>query len=489
MRKGFLLVACCTVAMAAASARGASVSLVGGKVAKFKDKFGTVKDLAVIKFGKEPDISAPLPDPSCPTQSSFTLRSDQHLVGPVALDCQLWQAKGSSLVYKDPSASSGGAQKILLKVASSGGKLLIKLKGAHYGSLDSIGGPVDFVEAELDIGTTSYCGRFQDPPSTLVKNETEQVLFKGPSGPCVPPTDTPTPVSTDTATEAPTPVDTPTPTMTGTVTQTGTITETPTITQTASMTATPTETVTPAPPTAFRIDQLALRDPHVLVDVGVCIDVTDPPGLGGYSANGLIDSQLTADGDGDGFLDFNLLAIFRPLLQPPFAGSDVDIETAQCTPPVGSEVCSPGAATPQTTTYQNQSSGVCLSPVPGTTGPGNGGSYSPGVLSPAAPCAKSASTSISFPFGSLSIPLEAVQIGARYVGDPATGLADGLIVSFISEADANQILLPADFPLFAGQPLSVLLPAAPATARPTTGTRVPEASSAGTSTSTSPPTR
>ena len=278
--------------------------------------------------------------------------------------------------------------------------------------------------------------------------------------------------------------------MTGTVTQTGTITETPTTTQTASVTATPTETSTPAVPTAFRIDQLALRDPHVLVDIGLCVDVTDPPGFGGYSANGLIDSQLTTDGDGDGFLDFNLLAIFRPLLQPPFAGSDVDIQTAQCTLPVGSEVCSPGAAAPQTTTYQNQSSGVCLSPVPGTTGPNNGGSYSPAVLSPAAPCAKSASTSISFPFGSLSIPLEAVQVGARVCRRPGHRPDRWADRRLHQRSGRQSDPAPAGFPSIRGPAAQRPVPARRRQLHgPTTGTPVPEASSAGTSTSTSPPTR
>jgi hypothetical protein len=96
----------------------------------------------------------------------------------------------------------------------------------------------------------------------------------------------------------------------------------------------------------------------------------------------------------------------------------------------------------------------------GTTGQNNTGSYPIPpltVLVPAAPCAESAPTTIIFPLGLFNIPLQDVQVGATYVGDPATNLINGEIRGFISETDANGIVIPPDIILVGGQTLSSLL--------------------------------
>jgi hypothetical protein len=80
--------------------------------------------------------------------------------------------------------------------------------------------------------------------------------------------------------------------------------------------------------------------------------------------------------------------------------------------------------------------------VPGTTGPGNAGAYTPAIGTATGPCAASIPTDITFNLGVFSIPLENVQVGATYVGTPATGLINGLIRGFISEDDAAAIVLP-----------------------------------------------
>jgi hypothetical protein len=441
------------IALYAVPALAADVTLFNGKTAKFKDKAGTAGDQALVKFIKDSAFTIPPPSPLCPAVSSVMLNTDLGtFITP--LDCTHWSASGSGYAYGDVTASSGGVSKIVLTSKPTGGKLLIKIKGSNYGA-NALVGPVAFLEAQLTIGANNYCGRFQSPPSTFKKNETGKVIIKGPSGACVPAT----PTATGTVTDTPTVTSTPTATNTATVTGTGTNTATATATPTDTPTWTPTFTVppgststptfTPGPPDAFRIDTIELKDPHIFI--GNCTDATS-------IANLLIAPELNSDGDMDGNLDLNLLAIFRSLHQPPAAGGNVDITTADCTIPVGAETCSPDASSPFSASYTNQTSGTCLSPIPGTSGIDNMTPYTPAILTPGPICFASTPVDITFPFGFFDLDLQSVQAGATYVGNPATNFINGLLVGFLSEEDADATIVPASVPIIGGQPVSALLP-------------------------------
>jgi hypothetical protein len=442
-------VACWSVPVA-----GSDVALTAGKVAKIKDTSGTASDQAIVKFVKEPGLSGAIAAPLCPAVSSIRLTTDTHDLLAV-LDCHRWSPVASGYLYDDPAGVHGGVQKVKLVYKSTGGKLQMTLRGDQYGA-NAIGGPVAFLDAALTVGTTNYCGRFVAPTSTFKKNDADKILIKGPSTGCVLP---PTATATLTATATRTHTATPTITVTRTVTLTATPTATPTVTDTVTAGPSPTPTATTVPAVVFRIDSLALRDPHAFVDLfGSCLDATDPPGLFGFSVNGQVASQIGSDGDMDGFLDLNLLALFRPLSQPPVAGANAEIATGLCTPPSGSEVCGPDLNPSQSTPYTNQSAGVCLTPLAGTTGPDNTGSYSPSTITPGAPCFSTLPVTLTLPFGLFTIPLQDVRVAAQYVGAPASQLIDGLIYGFLSESDADGIVLPATLPLIGGQPISMLLP-------------------------------
>lgn len=436
-----------------------AVDLSAGKIAKFADKEGQLKDKALVKFVKDTQLVAPLPAPTCPGTSNFRLITNRHDTGPIALNCNNWAAAGASgFKYLDKGLSAGGLKIAKLKAASTGGLLLLKWMGFNYGSI-AIDGPVDYVEARLTINGTEYCGRFAPPTSTAVKNEVEKILFKGPSTACqVLPTPTRTPTRTPTVTRTSTPTRTPTATPTFTPSATPSVTPGgPTLTPTA----TPTVTDTPGPtaiPEVFRANHVALRDPHVFVNLGpgACLDLTEPPGILDTSVNGLI-AGVIVDETTEGDFALNVLAAFRPLVQPPGAGSAVEIYTGECTAPLFGETCGPGANPPAITTYVNQASGTCVAALPGTTGPGNTGSYSPSVLPSTAPCLSSLPTSVSLSLDVINIDLEAVVVGATYDGDPADDLINGLIVGFVSEEDANNILIPNDVILVGGDPISSVL--------------------------------
>jgi len=452
------LVACaCLLAF-----RAGAATLLSGRVAKFADKPGPSLDKAIIKFVKDAAIVAPLADPTCPGSSSLRLVTDHYDSGEILLDCALWSHAGAGYKYSDPLTATLGLQKILVKPSTNGGKLLIKMKGPRYGA-DPIGGPIDYFEARLTLGGEEYCGRFEDPPSEQKTNEVEKMMFKGPSTACVPLTPTPTETETPTPSDTPTATPTATTSDTPTITPTATQTDTPTITPTATQTGTPTNTPTITPtggPSFFRVDSLALRDPHILAQVGSCVDVTETDGpLGAlFSINGSIADAITMDGDMDGLLDFSTLYGFRPLNQPPSAGADSELRTADCTTPLGGETCSPDANQPVAATYTNANVGVCLQPLAGTTGPGNIGNYMPPVSSAPAPCFSQPPTTATFTLAGIEIPLVAVRLAATYVGNPASSLSNGLIVGFLAESTADTILLPPTVPLFGNQPLSVVLP-------------------------------
>lgn len=225
----------CSVVVAALLAHGVAAgqtTLAQGRVARLLKPADAAKNKAVVRFAKDPNIVAPLPDPTT-LPSSVRIRSDTGDTGVINLDMAKWVAAGTGFKYVDPDGTQTGVFKVLFKPGSSGGKLIIKAKGLNYNPV-ALDGPVSFVEAAFQVGTAAYCGRFQVPPSIEKRNEAGKVILRGPSTACIPPTPTPTATATFTPTDTPTetPTDTPTETPTDTPTQTPTETSTPTHTPT-----------------------------------------------------------------------------------------------------------------------------------------------------------------------------------------------------------------------------------------------------------------
>ncbi len=210
-------------------------------------------------------------------------------------------------------------------------------------------------------------------------------------------------------------------------------------------------------PRVLRFSDLDLRDPHLFVEVTIivplCLDFTDDPLPGFGSFNGSLQDQISADGDGDGFLDLSSLLLFRPF-DSQGMGERVDYDDGMCTAPIGTTTCAADPLTdPLITSYDAHPAGTCLEALPGTTS-----GYSPSIGEPTAPCFVTVAETTDFMLGDLTVTLEDVQIAASFPNDPATSFDTGLIRGFISEAEADALLLPPDLPVIGGQPLSVLLP-------------------------------
>lgn len=213
---------------------------------------------------------------------------------------------------------------------------------------------------------------------------------------------------------------------------------------------------------AHRIDSLVLRDPHFFTQVlFLCADITD-------QVNGQIAAGLVADDDGDGVLDNSAMLLFRPLRTDDRRALG-QTGGARCTAPAASTACQADqppslAALP----YTGQSLGTCLAPLPGTTRP-----YVPAVGTPAGPCfasdaASPAGAPAILPAGvfpgmaadpargvGLPLPLTSVRTAASRRDNPTPGLANGLLMGFLSEAAADALVI--ELPGLGARPLSSLL--------------------------------
>jgi len=205
-------------------------------------------------------------------------------------------------------------------------------------------------------------------------------------------------------------------------------------------------------PTAFRFTDMDLRDPHTFVDFLGCRDVTDTQ-LVGFAVNNEIQTGIQTDDDMDGILGLSIVAVFRPLGQA-LATSPLELYFPDCTAPMAGTTCTKSTSTSTTlSTATNLAAGTCLGALPMTLKP-----YTPALTAASGPCYSSDKETLTITLSGIPIVLTDAQVGATYTGNPATGQVNGVVRGFISEADANATILPADLPLVGGKPLSLLLP-------------------------------
>lgn len=207
------------------------------------------------------------------------------------------------------------------------------------------------------------------------------------------------------------------------------------------------------PPDAFRFTDLDLRDPHVFVDLSpLCLDFTDTPiPLTDISFNNNLEELINTDGDMDGLLDLSLLLLFRPL-DVLATGEQVDFQAGDCDIDGNGCVATPGSM-PAVLTYDGFDTGTCLDVVGGTTS-----GYSPAVTPVTGPCFATVADTLVVDLLGIPVTLQEGQVAATFIGDPVSSLNPGLMRGFLSETDADNILIPADLPIIGGQPFSALLP-------------------------------
>ncbi len=196
-------------------------------------------------------------------------------------------------------------------------------------------------------------------------------------------------------------------------------------------------------PRAFRATTLTIQDPHFFLSG--FIDITS-------NVNTELRNALTMDGDmpADGIVDLSPVVVFDPFDQTAIS-TPMSVDFADCTLPLSSTMCS-GSGMPTASTATNSASGTCLAPIASTYPSGRG------INSPAGPCFSSAVIPVlTIDLGGTIIRLQNAQVGGQYVGVPATRLATGLIMGFLSEADAMATTLPDDIAVVGGRTVASLL--------------------------------
>ncbi len=208
--------------------------------------------------------------------------------------------------------------------------------------------------------------------------------------------------------------------------------------------------------TAFRISELKLQTPRAYLDALGCQDITDMAPLGQDGVNALFARAVTTDDDMNGLLDASFLMFFDPLDQMATQGNG-RFRQANC-PNAGT--CGPNPATqdyPYAVTTA-QAGGTCLSPLASGT-----------MSTPVAgPCFQSSPTNIVIDLDGIVVALDQAQVSATFQGNPATSLTGGLLIGFLSEANADMTALPMSVPIVGGQPLSKIMPGGKGSCQPAT---------------------
>jgi hypothetical protein len=189
--------------------------------------------------------------------------------------------------------------------------------------------------------------------------------------------------------------------------------------------------------TAYRTITLGIADPHLYTNIGVCIDITS-------TAN---DEFRTAIAD----YSLNFVNLFRPLDTSIATNPDEFITSAVCTAGSPDSCTRDIGDAPIATIANNQMTGsaTCLS----ANASHLNASYSV-PNAPSVPCFSTDSRTFNIDLGGILITLTDAQIGATYdTGTPPDGLLTGVIIGFLSVAEAQAAVFPADTPLIGGDSL------------------------------------
>jgi hypothetical protein len=192
--------------------------------------------------------------------------------------------------------------------------------------------------------------------------------------------------------------------------------------------------------TAFRIDAMALRDPHMFFRTSIfapCEDITDSggsiPNANPGGLNGEIQDSLTTDGDNDGFIDSSPLLLFR-MFDQAGPGGKIELASGRFVTTASGDLMPDAPRAPGT--YANVASGTVLAVNPGTTKP-----YAPAVVEPTGPGFVTDPVTYTITSGKTKIPLEGYRMAGTYNADPATSIINGITMGFISEANAEAITI------------------------------------------------
>ncbi|HEX5095528.1 MAG TPA: DUF4215 domain-containing protein [Acidimicrobiia bacterium] len=239
------------------------------------------------------------------------------------------------------------------------------------------------------------------------------------------------------------------------------------------------------PPTAFRVTNIDLISPRIVVVPFIgCNDVTQTP-VAGFSVNGALDTAvrpMSAGGD----YNLHIVNLFRPLA-PASASTPVELHlNAMCMEAPTPDSCGPDPM-PDTilSNANNMSAGTCFTPVAAdvNTRAGTPAAYTPTANTVSAPCFVSDEETLTISVAGIMIPLQRARVAATYSGTPTNRLVTGVVTGFLSETAAADILLPSTLPVVGGDPLYSHLQAGNRSVMNSAGMSIPDGCNVGGGTS------
>ncbi|HJL15922.1 MAG TPA: hypothetical protein RMH99_09710 [Sandaracinaceae bacterium LLY-WYZ-13_1] len=198
-------------------------------------------------------------------------------------------------------------------------------------------------------------------------------------------------------------------------------------------------TIPDVPITAFRITDAELMDPHLYAEVtpGVCTDITG-------TVNTLLTSSIAS-------YDIDFVGLFQPLdLTRVTTPLEVDF-TASCMASSPRDACTGGAGASIASTANNTLPATmsCLTP---DTAVLNGDYTAPNE--PGGPCFVTDEQTFTVNLGGVPVRLQSARLAATYVsGASPTRLRNGVLVGFLSEADARTTTLDPSIAIVGGDTL------------------------------------
>ncbi|MBW2523223.1 MAG: hypothetical protein JRI23_03570 [Deltaproteobacteria bacterium] len=205
----------------------------------------------------------------------------------------------------------------------------------------------------------------------------------------------------------------------------------------------------------FRISAVAVREPHFFVrPVFSCTDLTDRGVMGEPSINRMLNDFITGDdpSDPNGILDLSLMMLFRPL-DTRAASGRMDFGAGNCSTPASSTECDlDPAAYPTRAQVVNRSDGYCMVPDANDL---SSAEYSPRPTAVAGPCFTTAPFDTTLRLGLVDLPVRDATVAGTY---RSGGIGWGSLRGFVTEGDADSVLLPDSLPIVGGKPISVMFP-------------------------------
>ncbi len=193
--------------------------------------------------------------------------------------------------------------------------------------------------------------------------------------------------------------------------------------------------------TAFRMTSVSFADPHFFTNVIICADIT-----------GSVNRQFT---DALTTYQLNYVLVFRPL-DLTMSTNPLDFVQGECMDTMPLDTCMVGASGMATPTVgTNMAAGAtCLMADPTVLDSG----YMVPPNTVGGPCFASSEETLSIDLGGTFLPMQHARVAATYSGGvPPNRLVSGLMMGFVTTADAKATTLPRDTPVVGGRTVYSLL--------------------------------